>query len=175
VTGRKAARPRHSESGAEARVLDGFASHVSAIAISEPRPEQAIIHASLAGCNSCSALGITVTGYAPALALCRELLRTGHEPDRPLHVYRGSVLALKIRSIGEGAGLTVEDDRYGRPRIRRWRERSKLRGAEPVVRPISPAVDQHPPSIKIAQRARASTEHQVGGSREGARRADPKR
>jgi hypothetical protein len=57
--------------------------------------------------NTCIALGITVHGAAPVLALCRKLVEAGHDPTLPLHAYRGDVLALKIRSIGEGAQLRV--------------------------------------------------------------------
>jgi hypothetical protein len=49
-------------------------------------------------------------------------------------VWRGDVLCLRIRSIGEAAQLTVEDDRHGRPRLRRWRNRARGCGAAPPVR-----------------------------------------
>jgi hypothetical protein len=62
-------------------------------------------------------------------ALCRALVTAGHDPNRPLHAYRGDVLCLRVRSIGEGARLTIEDDRHGRPRLRRWRNRPKGCGA----------------------------------------------
>jgi hypothetical protein len=77
------------------------------------------IHATLIGSNCCEALGITARGYAPVLDLCRALVAAGHDPRRPLHAYRGDVLALKVRSIGEGARLTVREDRAG-PRFVAW-------------------------------------------------------
>jgi hypothetical protein len=77
------------------------------------------IHAMLIGSNGCEALGITARGYAPALDLCRALVKAGYDPRRPLHAYRGDVLALKVRSIGEGARLTVREDRAG-PRFVAW-------------------------------------------------------
>ena len=49
------------------------------------------------------------------------LIAAGHDPRRPLEVFRGPVLALRIRSIGEAAGLTVEDSNRGTPILRRWR------------------------------------------------------
>ena len=41
------------------------------------------------------------------LALCRLLIAAGHEPDQPLEVYRGDMLALRVRTIGEGANLEM--------------------------------------------------------------------
>jgi len=77
------------------------------------------IRAELTGCNTCTALGISVRAAAPVLAICRSLVAAGHDPHKPLHVYRGDVLCLIVRSIGEGAGLAVADDRLGRPKFRR--------------------------------------------------------
>jgi|SRR5271166_4772315 len=36
-------------------------------------------------------------------ALCAKLVDAGHNPERPLHIYRGTTLALIVRSIGEVA------------------------------------------------------------------------
>jgi hypothetical protein len=77
------------------------------------------IHAELIGSDSCHALGINVRGHAPVFTLCRALIEAGHDPAQPLEAWRGDVLALKVRSIGEGAELTVQDDRLGGPRLRR--------------------------------------------------------
>jgi len=44
---------------------------------------------------------------SPVLELCRLLVRAGHDPDRPLYVYRGTTLALAIGKIGTGAKLEV--------------------------------------------------------------------
>src|SRR5262249_28109165 len=84
-----------------------------------PIEGQAII-AELIGSNTCTAAGVTVVDHVPVLALCRALVKAGQDSNRPLHAYRGHVLCLSVRSRGEGARLTVEDDRYGRPRLRRW-------------------------------------------------------
>jgi hypothetical protein len=106
------------------------------------------IHADLTA-NTCTALGITAHGAAPVLALCRKLVAAGYDPTTPLHAYRGDVLALCVRSIGEGAGLTVEDNRFGTPVFRRWRNRDAGVGSAPPVRRNRPA---HPgrPSGHIA-------------------------
>jgi hypothetical protein len=95
-----------------------------------------IIRAELISSTSCTAAGITVVDHAPVLALCRALVAAGQDPNRPLHAYRGDVLCLRVRSIGEGARLTIEDDRHGRPRLRRWRNRPKGCGAAPMARQI---------------------------------------
>src|SRR5215472_18350190 len=99
-------------------------------------PIQTAIRAELIGSDCCSALGMTGRSSAPVLALCRALVTAGQNPNRPLHAYRGDVLCLCVRSIGEGARLTVEDDRYGRPRLRRWRDRARRYGAAPLARQI---------------------------------------
>jgi hypothetical protein len=89
---------------------------------------QAPIRAVLIRSDRCEAEGIIAYGYAPVLDLCRALIKAGHDPKRALHAYRGEVLALAVRSIGEGAQLTVEDTR-GTPHLRRWRDRSRRYGA----------------------------------------------
>lgn len=65
------------------------------------------IRAVLRKSDQCEADGIAAHSSSPVLALCRELLAAGYDPARPLHAYRGDVLALKVRSIGEGARLRV--------------------------------------------------------------------
>jgi hypothetical protein len=51
--------------------------------------------------------GILVHTGSPILALCRELLSAGHGSTIAMEVYRGDVLALRVRSIGEAAVLRV--------------------------------------------------------------------
>jgi hypothetical protein len=69
------------------------------------------IEAEIIGSTECRARdrarGITVRSSSPVLALCRALVGAGYDPGRPLHVYRGETLALKVRSIGEGAKLRI--------------------------------------------------------------------
>ena len=57
------------------------------------------------GNDRCTAEGITVVATAPVLGICRKLVEAGHDPATPLEAWRGDVLALRIRSIGEGARL----------------------------------------------------------------------
>ena len=116
--------------------IDGLDGRV----VSESSPQdfdQAPIRATLIGSAHCEFDGIVARGHAPVLGLCRALLAAGYDPRRPLHAYRGDTLALTIQSIGEGARLTVEDDRHGRPRLRRWRKRQPGCGAASPVAQIA--------------------------------------
>jgi hypothetical protein len=86
------------------------------------------LYAELTGSDTCTAGGITARSHAPALALCRQLLAAGLDPDAAMEVYRGATLALRIRSIGEGAQLTVKDDNRGTPRFIAYRPGPDERG-----------------------------------------------
>ena len=116
--------------------FDGLGRHVVSRTSLSQNFGQAI-RAELIGSNSCSALGITARGHAPVLALCHLLIEAGHDPNRPLLAYRGDTLCLRVRSIGEGAALAVEDNRRGTPRFRRRRARGA--GAAPYVAQIRKA------------------------------------
>ena len=105
--------------------IDGLDGRV----VSESSPQdfdQAPIRATLIGSAHCE---VDARGHAPVLGLCRALLAAGYDPRRPLHAYRGNTVALKIRSIREGARLTVEDNRRGTPSFRRWRNPGERSGA----------------------------------------------
>ena len=82
-----------------------------------------MITATLSGDDTCAG-GFTAVGYAPALDLCRLLVAAGRDPSAPMSVFRDGVLSLRIRSIGEGAALCVEDDKIGKPRFAKRRLRS---------------------------------------------------
>jgi hypothetical protein len=82
------------------------------------QPLTPFITAQLTGSHHCEALGIVAKGRAPALALCRQLLVAGIDPDTALVVVRNGILSLRIRSIREGARLTVEDGETGIPKFR---------------------------------------------------------
>jgi hypothetical protein len=60
--------------------------------------------------TTASALGLTARGRAPVLSLCRQLVAAGHDPAQPAEAYRGETLALRIRSLGEAAGLEVREE-----------------------------------------------------------------
>jgi hypothetical protein len=53
---------------------------------------------------------------AVVCALCRRLIEAGRDPNEPMEVYRGTTLALRVRSLGEAAKLTVAEQ-GGRPRF----------------------------------------------------------
>ena len=76
-------------------------------------PAQIPIRAELTGDDCCTALGLSVTSTSPVIALCRALINAGHDPTTPLEVYRGDVLALRVRSIGEGAQLQITGSGVG--------------------------------------------------------------
>jgi hypothetical protein len=65
------------------------------------------IRAELVADNTCIAAGLSVSNITPVLNLCRALIRGGHDPATPMAVFRGEVLALKVRSIGEMAVLEI--------------------------------------------------------------------
>jgi hypothetical protein len=94
------------------------------------------IKATISGASSCTAEGITATGNAPVLALCRKLLDAGYDPNQPLDAYRANVLALKVRSIGAGAALTVEENRRGTKfaTFRPWPDSPQPSAVEPAIR-----------------------------------------
>jgi hypothetical protein len=85
------------------------------------------IKATLEGSRMCSAEGISVTADAPVLALCRQLVATGLDPQLPLEAYRGETLSLWVRSIGEAAELDVAGNGIG------FRRRRDVVGAPPIA------------------------------------------
>ena len=76
------------------------------------------VSAELIGSNTASAACITARGSSPVLQLCRMLIAAGIDPSRPLHAYRGNMRCLIVRSIGEGAKLTVDESRTA---FARWK------------------------------------------------------
>ena len=92
-----------------------------------------VIRADLIGATIFIAAGITAIGNTPVLAICRQLVEAGHDPRRRLDVYRGATLALRIRSIGEAAGLEINGHGTGfRP--------AGDGGAAPPVRQIQKSI-----------------------------------
>src|SRR5262245_47813557 len=71
--------------------------------------------ADLSGSRACTGVGITASGTTPAIVLCRELIAAGLDPDAALEVYRAGTLALRIRTLREGAQLTVKTAGNGAP------------------------------------------------------------
>jgi len=71
------------------------------------------IRAVIIAADQCETAGHKVRAAAPVLALCRELVEAGQDPACQLHVYRKGVLALRVRSIGEAARLSIRGDGVG--------------------------------------------------------------
>jgi hypothetical protein len=82
------------------------------------------IRAELTGSDTCSAFGIVVKSDTPILGLCRKLVDAGHDPATPLNAYRGATLCLRVRSIGEAAGLRIATNSIGRPVFKREETRA---------------------------------------------------
>lgn len=63
-----------------------------------------------------TAMGNQVRSTTPVLTMCRLLVNCGVHPATPMEVYRGQVLSLRIRSIGEASKLKVREE-PGPPRL----------------------------------------------------------
>jgi hypothetical protein len=117
-----AAKPAPAATGNRLQKIVGTGKHdAQSSKPSLPQSQDLPLYAELTGDNFASLGEIVVRGRTPVLSLCRELLAQGVDPDQALEVYRRGVLALKVRSIGEGAKLTVEESSDGRPRFRKFR------------------------------------------------------
>jgi hypothetical protein len=72
----------------------------------------------------------------------------GHDPDTPLEAYRGTTMCLKVRSIGEGAKLTVEENDRRGPRFvtyRAFQDRARPSGGHaPVEQKAAGVADPTP-------------------------------
>jgi hypothetical protein len=112
------------------------------------------IIAELAGSRTATAAGVTATGNAPVLALCRRLLEAGHDPASALEAYRGKIPCLRVRSIGEAAKLTVrENGGNGRPHFMRLdlatfgdlKQGQERVNVAPPIAPIASTLPEVPP------------------------------
>jgi hypothetical protein len=72
-----------------------------------PSKQTQVIRAELSGDDTASALGITAKAYTPVIALCTKLIEAGIDPSMPLEAWRGDTLALRVRSVGAAARLTI--------------------------------------------------------------------
>ena len=77
-----------------------------------------VIHAEFAKDDQAAACGIVARGSSPVLKLCRMLVDAGHDPVLPLEAWRNGVLCLRVRSIGEAAGLEINAHGTGFRRLR---------------------------------------------------------
>ena len=81
----------------------------------------ATITAELIGHDRAQAGDIVVRSRSPVFALCRALLAAGANPNSKLECFRGSILALTVRTIGIGAKLTIRETVTDGPRVVRWK------------------------------------------------------
>jgi len=88
-----------------------------------------VIRAEIVGIDCASAEGITASGSAPVLKLCRLLVEAGLAAASPLDAFRGPVLCLRIRSIGEAATLSVDESRSA---FCRWKPFSRAAVSPPM-------------------------------------------
>lgn len=58
-----------------------------------------------------SAITIQLDRCTPVLMLCRQLLSAGYDPRTRLEIFRDNQIALRVRSIAEGACLEVASQR----------------------------------------------------------------
>jgi hypothetical protein len=94
----------------EARKVVSFGKRDKPPSKPSPRSPQDAIRAELVGADECTiAAGITARGKTPILALCRKLIEGGCDPGRRLQAYRGATLCVTVRTIAEGARLTVDE------------------------------------------------------------------
>jgi hypothetical protein len=98
------------------------------------------IHAEISGSDRCTALGLEVRASAPVLGLCRLLVETGYDPGLRLDAYRGETLCLRVRSIGEVAGLEINGKGTG------LRPRHAVATASPIEYFGQPLPDTRPPA-----------------------------
>jgi hypothetical protein len=110
------------------------------------RPQVVTIRAMLTGSDACTACGSTADANAPVLALCRSLIEAGHDPESRLEAWRGPVLCLVVRSIGEAARLRVREDRA---EFARWeppphaRPSPRIARAKQTTAPIAKTMAGH--------------------------------
>lgn len=102
------------------------------------------IHAELTGDDGCTALGVVARSPSPVLLLCRLLVAAGHDPARPLEAWRGPVLCLLVRSIGEAARLKINGPGTG------FCVPGNASTAPPIGFSGEPAVDSPPTSRRAA-------------------------
>jgi hypothetical protein len=107
----------------------------------KPSHNTQVIRAELVGSETCKAAGISAHGSAPVLALCRRLVAAGHDPETPLEPWRGDVLALRVRSIGEAARLRVATHSVGFERDPECTGSPYVRKNDPASIPATPTCE----------------------------------
>lgn len=106
-----------------------------------PRTRTDVIMAALHGDDTAEAGDVLARGRAPVFALCRALLAAGANPNARIECYRGTTLAVVVKSLGRGALLTVKERDRGGPEIARWE-------AFPSS-PVNPRIRQNGTSVQL--------------------------
>jgi hypothetical protein len=99
-----------------------------------------MIRCELTGSDKAQAGDLAARGTSPIFNLCRLLVAAGADPGEPLECFRDGKLALLIKSIGSGAGLTIRETETEGPRVVRWKAWPS-REATPFVRRNAHAVE----------------------------------
>jgi hypothetical protein len=149
---RKRMRPTSACADREPQV-DLAGRQIDRVGTPKERSKQAAVRADIIGSDRCTAEGLTACGSAPVLALCRRLLAAGVDPDRPLCAYRGDMLSIAIRSIREGAALTV--DEHNGTRFAKWKP-FRRSAVAPEIAPLEGAPP--PETDTLERRTRPSAE-----------------
>jgi hypothetical protein len=111
-----------------------------------------VIIATLIGDDTAQAGNIVSRGRSPVFGLCRALLAAGFDPESRLECYRGTAVALIVKSIGRGAKLITKERDRGGLEIARW---------EPF--PCSPVRPRVPPSAgQAGHQAAEATDDLMG-------------
>ena len=100
----------------------------------------AVIIAQLIGDDTAQAGDVVVRSRSPVFALCRALLAAGADPNSKLECFRGSVLALTVKTIGIGAKLTIRETVADGPRVVRWKPLQDRDVSAPVRQNDDPAL-----------------------------------
>jgi hypothetical protein len=79
------------------------------------------IRCELTGSETARVGELSSRGTSPIFNLCRLLIAAGADPLAPLECFRSGTLALRVRSIRAGAGLTVRETETDGPRVTRWK------------------------------------------------------
>ena len=103
--------PARRGDGGRARGRDLAWRQIETTRTSKPFGDQEPIRAEIVGADQCHAEGFGVRSAAPVLAVCRKLIAAGLDPGRSLHAFRGNVLCLVVRRIGEAARFVVDERR----------------------------------------------------------------
>ena len=101
------------------------------------------IRAELIGSDQCNAGGLSITGTAPILAVCRALIEAGCAPTTALQAWRGTTLCLSVRTLAEGAKLAIDENRMDYRPYRAF-------PCAPVPPPVSLKAEARIPSSKTA-------------------------